>query len=138
LLFHFTIASAGLSGVGGRICLEQSFGRFVECLQQLKGMTVNISFNTVCLAAAVLAGSTALASAQSGSTDSCGNAMGSERIGNGVPTRDGARHQGMQGTTGMSNNKRSEQDNPNGSPNTPPISREGPGGDPSRNNDAPK
>jgi hypothetical protein len=107
-------------------------------LQQPKGMTMNISFNTVCLAAAVLAGSTALASAQSGSTDSRGNAIGSERIGNGVPIRDGAMHRGMQGTTGMSNNRRSEQDNPNGSPNTPPISREGPGGDPSRNNDAPK
>ena len=55
----------------------------------------------------------------------------------GNTTGNGAMRQGMQGTTGMST-KRSEQDNPNGSPNTPPISREGPGGDPSRNNDAPK
>jgi hypothetical protein len=42
-----------------------------------------------------------------------------------------------QGTTGM-NVKHSEQDSPNGSPSAPPTSKQGPGGDPSKNNDAPK
>ena len=96
------------------------------------------SMSGVLLVAAVLAGSTAIASAQGGSTDSRGNAMGSERVGNGTQSNTGgAMHQGAQGTTGM-NAKRSEQDSPNGSPNAAPTSKQGPGGDPSKNNDAPK
>jgi hypothetical protein len=96
------------------------------------------SMSSVLLVAAVLAGSTAVASAQGGSTDSRGNAMGSERVGNGPTSKTGgAMHQGTHDTTGM-NTKRSEQESPNGSPNTPPTSKQGPGGDPSKNNDAPK
>ena len=56
----------------------------------------------------------------------------------GSTTSNSAMRQGAPGTTTGMSTRRSEQDNPNGSPNTPPISREGPGGDPSRNNDAPK
>jgi hypothetical protein len=94
--------------------------------------------SSVLLVATVVAGSTAIASAQGGSTDSRGNAMGSEHIGNGATSKaGGAMHQGAQGTTGM-NAKRSEQDSPNGSPNAPPTSKQGPGGDASKNNDAPK
>jgi hypothetical protein len=94
--------------------------------------------SSVLLVAAVLAGGTAIASAQGGSTDSRGNAMGSEHVGNGATSKTGgAMHQGAQGTTGM-NAKRSQQDSPNGSPNTAPTSKQGPGGDPSKNNDAPK
>ena len=96
------------------------------------------SMSSVLLVAAVLTGSTAIASAQGGSTDSRGNAMGSERVGNGPTDKTGgAMHQGTQSTTGM-NTKRSQQDSPNGSPNAAPTSKQGPGGDPSKNNDAPK
>jgi hypothetical protein len=97
------------------------------------------SMCSVVLVAAVLTGSTAIASAQGGSTDSRGNAMASERVGNGPTDKTGgAMHQGgTQDTTGMST-KRSGQDSPNGSPNAAPTSKQGPGGDPSKNNDAPK
>ena len=96
------------------------------------------STSIIFLVAAVLAGSTALASAQGGSTDSRGNAMGSEHVGNSATSKTGgAMHQGAQATTGV-NPKRSEQDSPNGSPNTAPTSKQGPGGDPSKNNDAAK
>jgi hypothetical protein len=98
-------------------------------------MTIN--FKMVCLASALLASSSSLASAQGGSTDSRGNAMGSEHVGNGAASTGGAVQQGMHETTGT-NTKRSEQDSPNGSLNTPPTSKEVPGGDPSRNADAPK
>jgi hypothetical protein len=99
---------------------------------------MKISIKAACLAAALLSSGTAIASAQGGSTDSRGNAMGSERVGNGptVPSG-GAMRQETPGTTGM-NTRRSEQDSPNGSPNTPPTAKEGPAGDPSRDNDAPK
>jgi hypothetical protein len=93
---------------------------------------------TSCLVAAVLVGSFGLAAAQGGSTDPRGNAMGSERVGNSTPSATGgAMHQSAPGTTG-SNARRSEQESPNGSPNAPPTSKQGPGGDPSKNNDAPK
>ena len=93
---------------------------------------------TSCLVAAVVVGSCGLAVAQGGSTDARGNAMGSERVGNGAPgAPGGAMHQGAPGTTGSSV-RRSEQDSPNGSPNAAPTSKQGPGGDPSKNNDAPK
>jgi hypothetical protein len=91
-----------------------------------------------CLVAAVVMGSCGFAAAQGGSTDSRGNAMGSERVGNGTPSaKGGAMHQSAPGTTGSSA-RRSGQDSPNGSPTTPPTSKQGPGGDPSKNNDAPK
>jgi hypothetical protein len=94
---------------------------------------------TACLIAAVLFSSTAIASAQGGSTDARGNAMGSEHVGSAGGTASGsAMNQGMQqGTTGV-NTRRSEQDSPNGSPNTPPTAKQGPVGDPSRDSDAPK
>ena len=84
------------------------------------------SMSGVLLVAAVLAGSTAIASAQGGSTDSRGNAMGSVHVGNGTKSNTGgAMHQGVQGTTGMNAN-RSQQDSPNGSPNAAPTSKQGP------------
>ena len=88
-----------------------------------------------CLVAALAVGSCGFPAAQGGSTDSRGNAMGSERVGNGTPSAAGGamQHQGTQGTTGM-NTKRSEQGSPNGSPNAAPTSKQGPGGDPSKNN----
>jgi hypothetical protein len=96
------------------------------------------SVKVSCLVAALVAGSCGIAAAQGGSTDSRGNAMGSERVGNGTPkASSGAMHQGTTGTTGSST-RRSEQDSPNGSPGAPPTSKQGPGGDPSKNNDAPK
>jgi hypothetical protein len=103
-----------------------------------KEWTMKSSMSSVLLVAAVLAGSTAVASAQGGSTDSRGNAMGSEHVGNGATSKTGgAMHQSAPGTTGSSLG-RSGQDSPNGSPNTPPTSKHGPGGDASKNNDAPK
>jgi hypothetical protein len=93
---------------------------------------------TSCVVAALVLGSCGFASAQGGSTDPRGNAMGSERVGNGAPSATGgAMHQGTPGTTGSSV-RRSEQGSPNGSPSAPPTSKQGPGGDPSKNNDAPK
>jgi hypothetical protein len=91
---------------------------------------------TACLVAALLFSGTAIASAQGGSTDARGNAVGSEHVGSAGGTS-GAMHQGTQSTTGMSN-RRSEQDSPNGSPNTPPTAKQGPSGDPSKDADAPK
>ena len=44
---------------------------------------------TSCLVAAVVVGSYGLAAAQGGSTDARGNAMGSERVGNGAPSATG-------------------------------------------------
>jgi hypothetical protein len=90
---------------------------------------------TACLIAAILFSSTAIASAQGGSTDAHGNATGSEHVGSaGGTTNAGAM---QQETTGM-NTRRSEQDSSNGSPNTPPTTKQGPVGDPSRDSDAPK
>jgi len=96
------------------------------------------SVKVSCLAAALVVGSCGIAAAQGGSTDSRGNAMGSERVGNGAPkATGGAMLQSTPGTTGSSAT-RSGQDSPNGSPGAPPTSKQGPGGDPSKNNDAPK
>jgi hypothetical protein len=91
------------------------------------------------LMATALLGSAGVASAQGpGARGAAATIPESDvRPSMGNTTANGAMRQGMQGTTGMST-RRSERDNPNGSPTTPPISREGPGGDPSRNNDAPK
>jgi hypothetical protein len=90
---------------------------------------------TALLAAAIVAGTTGMGSAQ---TDSHGNSNGSEHVGNfdNVPNG-GAMSEGTVGTAGI-NTRRSEQDSPNGSPDTPPTSKEGPRGDPSRDEDAPK
>jgi hypothetical protein len=96
------------------------------------------SVKVSCLVAAVVVGTCGYAAAQGGSTDSRGNAMGSERVGNGAPNaKSGTMHQSAPGTTGSSMG-RSGQDSPNGSPSTPPTSKQGPGGDASKNNDAPK
>ena len=88
---------------------------------------------TVYVAAAVIIGSTAVASAQ-GSTDRNGNAMGSQNVGQGKT--DGAMKDNK-ATTGMSRTSPS-QNSPNGSPGAPPTAKQGPQGDPSKANDAPK
>lgn len=85
------------------------------------------------VAAAFIIGSTAIASAQGGSTDKNGNAMGSERVGNGMTG--GGAMQNNTGTTGMNPGTKSDS---NGSPNMAPTSKQGPQGDPSKKNDAPK
>lgn len=85
------------------------------------------------LAAAVIAASTTMASAQ-GSTDRNGNAMGSQNVGHG--TANGVAKTN-QDTTGM-NRASPSQNNPNGAPGAPPTTKQGPQGDPSRANDAPK
>ena len=88
--------------------------------------------------AAMLIGGTTLASAQGGSTDPRGNAVGSEHVGNGAAANSGgAMHSGAHATTGMSG-ARSGKDSPNGSPNAAPTAKQGPAGDPSRASDAPK
>jgi hypothetical protein len=99
-----------------------------------KGANIcNSGLKTDCLTAMVVIGSTAIASAQGGSTDRNGNAVGSQHIGNGTS---GAMHNGAHATTGM--NSDAARDNPNGSPGSAPKAKEGPQGDPSRDNDAPK
>jgi hypothetical protein len=87
---------------------------------------------TAALVATVLAGGTAIAAAQGGSTDRNGNAMGSQNVGNGA-----APGSAMKGTTGI-NNSQSARDNPNGSPGGAPKAHAGPQGDPSKKEDAPK
>jgi hypothetical protein len=90
------------------------------------------------MAAAVL-GSTGIAAAQGPGAGGAATIPEADmRPSMGSKTSNSAMRQGASGTTTGMSTRRSEQDNPNGSPNTPPISREGPGGDPSRNNDAPK
>ena len=86
----------------------------------------------LCTTAALILGSTAIASAQGGMTDRNGASNGSERVGNGA-----AMHQ-PSGTVGTSNTVRSERDSPNGSPGAAPKAKAGPAGDPSKDNDAPK
>jgi hypothetical protein len=91
------------------------------------------------LVSVALLGSVGVASAQGpGASGAAATIPESDvRPSMGNTTGNGAMRQGIEGTTGIST-RRSEQDSPNGSPTTPPISREGPGGDPSKNNDAPK
>jgi hypothetical protein len=91
------------------------------------------NLRTVCVAAAVFIGSTAVASAQ-GSTDRNGNAMGSERVGQG---KAGGAMQDDRATTGVNRTGPSKAD-PNGSPSAPPTTKQGPQGDPSKANDTPK
>lgn len=96
---------------------------------------MNINFKTVCLAATVIVGCTAVASAQGGQTDRNGNSMGSKHIGNGNNEGGAMRH--PSGTVG-SNATRSQRDAPNGSPGAAPKAKAGPQGDPSKNEDSPK
>lgn len=86
----------------------------------------------LCTAAALILGSTAIASAQGGMTDRNGASNGSQHVGNGPGT------QQPSGTVGTSNTVRSERDSPNGSPGAAPKAKAGPAGDPSKDNDAPK
>jgi hypothetical protein len=95
---------------------------------------MKFKLTSVCLVAVALAGSTTIAAAQGGSTDRNGNAIGSQHVGNGAASTGGAM---QKETTGMSR-PGSSQDSPNGSASAPPTSKQGPGGDPSKNNDAPK
>ena len=96
------------------------------------------NLRTAFVLAAMLIGSTTLASAQGGSTDPRGNAVGSEHVGNGAaPAAGGAMRGGAHATTGMSG-PRSGNDSPNGSPNAAPTAKQGPQGDPSKDSDAPK
>jgi hypothetical protein len=83
----------------------------------------------LCTAAALILGSTAIASAQGGMTDRNGASNGSQHVGNGAAT---------QQPSGTSNSVRSERDSPNGSPGGAPKAKAGPAGDPSKDNDAPK
>jgi hypothetical protein len=85
-----------------------------------------------CVAAAVIMGS-AIASAQ-GSTDRNGNAMGSQNVGQGTA---GGAGKDNKATTSMNRTSPSQND-PNGSPSAPPTTKQGPQGDPSKSNDAPK
>ena len=93
---------------------------------------MQINLRIFCVAAAVIVGSTAIASAQ-GSTDRDGNAMGSQNGGQGTTGGTGKYNK----ATGM-NRTSPSQSNPNGSPGAPPTTRQGPQGDPSKTNDAPK
>lgn len=94
---------------------------------------MQINLRMVCVAAAVIVGSTVVASAQ-GSTDRNGNAMGSQNVGQGTT---GGAIKDPKATTGM-NRASPSQNNPNGSPSAPPTTKQGPQGDPSKANDAPK
>ncbi len=94
---------------------------------------MQINLRTVCVAAAVIVASTTMASAQ-GSTDRNGNAMGSQNVGQGTT---GGAIKDNKATTGMSPTSPS-QNSPNGSPNAPPTTKQGPQGDPSKANDTPK
>jgi hypothetical protein len=95
------------------------------------GGIMQINLRIFCVAAAVMVGSTAIASAQ-GSTDRNGNAMGSQNVG-----QTGGAGKDNKATTGMSRTSPSQND-PNGSPSAPPTTKQGPQGDPSKSNDAPK
>jgi hypothetical protein len=97
-----------------------------------------IKLRTACLAGMMLVASTALVSAQGGSTDRNGNAMGSEHVGNGGGAMGGPMSGPATGTTGM-NTERSRRDNPNGSPGTAPKAHGGPAaGDASEKEAAPR
>ena len=86
---------------------------------------MQFSFRTACLAATVIIGATAIASAQGGSTDRNGNAIGSQHVGSGGGHMSGgAMHNGMKGTTGM-NSGSAARDNPNGSPGSAPKAKAG-------------
>lgn len=91
-------------------------------------------FKAICVAATMIIGSTAMASAQN-ATDSRGNAMGSERVGTGGGAAGGAAMQAPAGgTMGMSTGQ-AARDNPNGTAGAPPKSHTGPQGDPSKSED---
>src|SRR3954470_12869669 len=94
---------------------------------------MQVNLRTVCVAAAVIIGSTAIASAQ-GSADRNGNAMGSQNVGQGTT---GGAMKDNKATTGMSRT-RPPKNAPNGSPSAPPTTKQGPQGGPSKSKDAPK
>jgi hypothetical protein len=97
------------------------------------GGIVQLNLRTFCVAAIAIIGSTAIASAQ-GSTDRNGNAMGSQNVGQGTT---GGTGKDNKATTGLNRTSPSQND-PNGSPSAPPSAKQGPQGDPSKANDAPK
>jgi len=100
---------------------------------------MRINFRTAFLAATLIVGGTALASAQGGMMDRKGNSMGSQHIGNGGSRAAGVGEmQRPSGTVGSSNTIRSERDAPNGTAGTPPKAKAGPQGDPSKDGDAPR
>ena len=83
-----------------------------------------IKLRTACFVATMIVVTTTFASAQGGSTDRNGNAIGSEHVGNGGGTMGGMSGPAT-GTTGM-NTRRSQRDSPNGSPGAPPKAHGGP------------
>ena len=108
------------------LAMDEMLGTF-KALQQPRKQ----SRLTVYVAAAVNIGSTAAASAQGGSTDRNGNAMGSQQIPQ--ATTGGATHDNSRATTGMT--RPPSQHDPNGSRARLPA-KQGPQGD--QTNDAPK
>jgi hypothetical protein len=94
---------------------------------------MRFNFPTACLAAAVVIGLPAIASAQGGSTDRNSNAAGSRHVSSGAI---GAMRNGAHWITGM--NSGSQRGGPNGLRNVAPTAKQGPQGDPSKDNDAPK
>jgi hypothetical protein len=96
---------------------------------------MKINLKSLGLATAMVLSATAIASAQGGSTDRNGNAVGSAGVSStGAPAHGG----GMERSTVGRASSGASSDSPNGSPSAPPTAKEGPAGDPSRDNDAPK
>jgi hypothetical protein len=89
---------------------------------------MGFNFPTTCLVAAVVIGIPAIASAQSVSTDRNGYAMGSRHVSSGII---GAMRNGAHVPTGMYSG--SQRTGPNGS-----MAKQGPQGDPTKDNDARK
>ena len=95
------------------------------------------TLRTACLVATMVVATTTFASAQGGNTDRNGNAIGSERVGNGGGSM-GRMSGPATGTTGM-NTRRSQRDSPNGSPGAAPKAHGGPAhGDSSQKESAPR
>ena len=95
------------------------------------------TLRTACLVATMVIATTMFASAQGGSTDRNGNAIGSQHEGNGGGTVGGMSGPAP-GTTGM-NTQRSQRDSPNGSPGAAPKAHGGPAhGDSSQKESGPR
>ena len=92
---------------------------------------MRFNFPTAGLSAALVIGISAIASAQGGSTDRNSNAMGSRHVSSGAI---GAMRNGAHWITGM--NSGSQRGGPNGSRNVAPTAKQGPQGDPSKDNGA--
>ena len=97
------------------------------------GITMRFNLPTACLAAVVVIGIPAIASAQGESTERNSNATGSRHVSSGAI---GAMRNGAHWITGM--NSGSQRGGPNGSRNAAPTAKQGPQGDPSKENDASK